>query len=174
MTTRRTLLHAMIAAATLVLVVGAVVFAAGNNKKNSTIGPDGVVEMQLGAVSFEPEEITIPAGTVVRFVNSMDIEHDVVQTTPQEVERKKAHDDDGHGHKDDDGNGREGEKHSHADDEHGHGPEDVSLGFHSPHLEHHGDSWEARFTEPGEYPILCTVNDHYKAGMVGRIVVSDV
>lgn len=162
MAPRGTIARSLALATVLALIVGAVVLASERDASNPAVVEDGIVEVKLGAVSFEPERIEIPAGTVVRFVNAMDVEHDIVQTTPDELEAGHGHDDDKHGH--DDG-------HGHADESHGHDVDDVSHGFHSPHLEHHGDSWEARFTEPGEYPILCTVNDHYKAGMVGEIVV---
>ena len=161
------LLRAFGIAAILVLTLG-VIASAFRDNGNEQVTDDGVVEVELGAVSFEPDELKIPAGTTVRFVNAKDIEHDIVQTTPDELHHdgEHGHDDDGHGHDDE-------KKHGHDDEEHGHGPAEVSHGFHSPHLHHEGDTWEATFTEPGEYPILCTVNDHYKAGMVGTIVVTE-
>ena len=169
MLSRKKLIRAIGIAAVLVLLVGAIAAAFRDNGDQGQVHTDGVVEVQLGAVSFEPEVLEIPAGTTVRFVNAKDIEHDIVQTTPDELEH--GHDDDGH---DDDGHGHDDEKkNGHDDEEHGHGPAEVSHGFHSPHLNHEGDAWEAKFTEPGEYPILCTVNDHYKAGMVGAIIVTE-
>jgi plastocyanin len=159
MPSRNKLISAIGIAAVLVLLVGAIAAAFRDNGEHQQVEVDDVVEVYLDAVSFEPEELEIPAGTTVRFVNRHDIEHDIVQTTPDELHhgREHGHQDDSHGH----------------DEEHGHGPVEVSRGFHSPHLHHAGETWEATFTEPGEYPILCTVNDHYKAGMVGTIIVTE-
>ena len=177
---RKKLIRAIGIAAVLVLVVGAIAAAFRENDEQELTETDDVVEVQLGAVSFEPEKLEIPVGTTVRFVNAKDIEHDIVQTTPDELHHDgdHGHNDDGHGH-DDNGHADDNGDHGHDDnghghdEEHGHGPAEVSHGFHSPHLHHAGDTWEAKFTEPGEYPILCTVNDHYKAGMVGTIVVTE-
>jgi plastocyanin len=153
--------------AVLVVAVGAVAFTLRDNQEPRAYGSE-VIEVELGPVSFEPGEIEIPVGTTVRFVNGNDIEHDIAQTTPDQV-----HHDEGHGHDDEDTHGHNDE------DRHGHekdkelDPIEVSHGFHSPHLQQKGDAWEARFTEAGIYPILCTVNDHYKAGMIGTIVVTE-
>lgn len=35
-----------------------------------------------------------------------------------------------------------------------------------------GQRWSKVFTEPGEYPIVCTVDGHQLMGMVGTIVVA--
>lgn len=113
---------------------------------------DDVVTVELQDMQFQPEVLQIPAGTVVRFVNKDPLEHDVVQAVPDEVA---------------------GMGHHHADEDHDGPVHADSSGFHSPHLDDRGDSWEVKFTEAGEYPILCTVDDHFKAGMVGRIVVSE-
>lgn len=44
--------------------------------------------------------------------------------------------------------------------------------FESPVL-NPGDTWSYVFTEPGEYPILCTVGGHQLMGMVGKIIVEE-
>lgn len=44
--------------------------------------------------------------------------------------------------------------------------------FESPVLDT-GQQWGFVFTQPGEYPIVCTVNGHQLMGMVGRIVVTE-
>lgn len=36
-----------------------------------------------------------------------------------------------------------------------------------------GQQWGFVFTQPGEYPIVCTVNGHQLMGMVGRIIVTE-
>lgn len=52
-------------------------------------------------------------------------------------------------------------------------PETLGKGdglFQSPTLAA-GESWSYTFEEPGTYPILCSVGGHYRAGMVGEVVV---
>lgn len=46
---------------------------------------EGVVEVELANFSFSPNELTIPAGTTVRFINRDLIGHDVVQAVPDDV-----------------------------------------------------------------------------------------
>jgi|SRR5690606_13377620 len=36
-----------------------------------------------------------------------------------------------------------------------------------------GQQWGFVFTQPGEYPIVCTVNGHQLMGMLGRIIVTE-
>lgn len=46
---------------------------------------ENVVEVELANFSFSPNELTVPAGTTVRFINRDLIGHDVVQAVPDEV-----------------------------------------------------------------------------------------
>lgn len=50
---------------------------------------ENVVEIILQNLSFNPKELTIPAGTTVRFVNKDALDHDVVQARPDQVRSRQ-------------------------------------------------------------------------------------
>lgn len=50
---------------------------------------ENVVEVILQNLSFNPKELTIPAGTTVRFVNKDALDHDVVQARPDQVRSRQ-------------------------------------------------------------------------------------
>lgn len=47
----------------------------------------------------------------------------------------------------------------------------VEAPFHSKLLRPN-ESWQITFNKPGVYPILCGINGHYQAGMIGTITVT--
>ena len=141
--------HLAVAAVGVVLAVGGVghaVASATAGAQGAVLGPGVVtVEMDLRHSRFEPAELRVRAGTVVRFeVDNLDPIHHELIVGPPEVHAAHA----------------EGAHHVHPPI-----PGELSLGP----LEDGMTFYE--FDEPGTVAMACHLPGHVEHGMVGSVEV---
>jgi uncharacterized cupredoxin-like copper-binding protein len=128
--------------------------ACGGDDEGTANPSDAVIEVAMVDIAFEPDRLSVSAGTPVtfRFTNEGRIVHEATIGTPEEQEdhasEMETDDADAHG-------------------EHG-DPDQATISL-DP-----GDSGELVYTfdEAGEYLIGCHVPGHYEAGMVVVVTVS--
>lgn len=65
----------LLSALALIVVAGAMVIA--SPRVRAALGDNAVTEIKIDNFSFAPENLTVPAGTEVRWVNRDDIPHTV-------------------------------------------------------------------------------------------------
>lgn len=142
----------------MLIVLALVVAACGGGKKDEdttttngandvaaeqtteqTAGETIVINMEM--MAYVADDVTIPPGTTVKFVNneSFPMDHDVVQGTVEEL----------------------------ADFLDGGSHEPLfQSGILAP-----GEAWEWTFDDEGEFAYGCTQDQHFRIGMMGKITV---